>query len=278
MAAMPVQVSFEVKGGWGSITASMEPLLNAIMAQNTAGDGYNLAAVFLPVVTQGKQRGQPMECEPSGWRSVTAKAMCIFQKDLHTPTVPQETLLLNAAMKMRTKHFSMDAIQIEGYEGLYGQLVQAGNQGFPLSAVIDEPNMRVNGFTSVETSVHLICQKNQGMQHPISQYLIINCQIKISNSFGSVSASIPDLLPLLSTYCTQGHKIASVYNPPNASITGFMSHETQCHIILSKTPVNYYITTHDVPFVVKMSFGGSRSVDHSQYISFIQAYASQGWE
>ena len=57
-----------------------------------------------------------------------------------------------------------------------------------------------------------------------------------------------------------------------------MSHETQCHIILSKTPVNYYITTHDVPFVVKMSFGGSRSVDHSQYISYIQAYASQGWE
>ena len=126
MAAMPVQVSFEMKGGWGSITASMEPLLNAIMAQNTAGDGYNLAAVFLPVVTQGKQRGQPMECEPSGWRSVTAKAMCIFQKDLHTPTVPQETLLLNTAMKIRTKHFSMDAIQIEGYEGLYGQLVQAG--------------------------------------------------------------------------------------------------------------------------------------------------------
>ena len=57
-----------------------------------------------------------------------------------------------------------------------------------------------------------------------------------------------------------------------------MSHETQCHIILSKTPVNYYITTRDVPFIVKMSFGGSRSVDHSQYISYIQAYASQGWE
>ena len=78
-----------------------------------------------------------------------------------------------------------------------------GNQGFPLSAVIDEPNMKVRGFTSTETSVHLICQKNQGVQNPPSQYLIINCQIKISNNFGSVSASIPDLIPFLSSYCTQ---------------------------------------------------------------------------
>ena len=90
-----------------------------------------------------------------------------------------------------------------------------GNQGFPLSAVIDEPNMRCNGFTSVETSVHLICQKNQGMQLPVSQYLIINCQIKISYNISifrnSVSASIPDLFPLLSTYCTQvGIKIYNV--------------------------------------------------------------------
>ena len=76
---------------------------------------------------------------------------------------------------------------------------------------------------------------------------------------------------------SQGHKIASVYNPPSASYTGLTSQETQCHIILSKTPVNYYITTRDVPFIVKMGFRGSR-VDHSQYISYVEAYASQGWE
>ena len=61
-------------------------------------------------------------------------------------------------------------------------------------------------------------------------------------------------------------------------MTGFTSHETQCHIILCKTQENYYVTVRDVPFVVKMSFGGSRAVDHSQYLSVIQAYASQGWE
>ena len=79
----------------------------------------------------------------------------------------------------------------------------AGNQGFPISAVIDEPNMRVKGFTTAETSVHLICQRNQGIQNPPSQYLIINCQIKVSNGFGSVSATIPDLMNYLSAYITQ---------------------------------------------------------------------------
>ena len=76
----------------------------------------------------------------------------------------------------------------------------------------------------------------------------------------------------------QGYKIASVYNPPTASAVGFMSHETQCHIILMKTPVNYYITVRDVPFIVKTSFGGSRTVDHSQYLTTVESYAKQGWE
>ena len=38
----------------------------------------------------------------------------------------------------------------------------------------------------------------------------------------------------------------------------------------------------DVPFIVKLKGNAvrlkSRSVDHSQYLSVIQAYASQGWE
>ena len=121
-----VLVPFEMKGGWGELSASMDPLFNAIMAQNTAGEGYSLAAVFLPVITQGKQKGQPMEMEPSGWRSITARCMCIFQKSAEAPTAPLETLFLQSTMRQKYKPFSMDGVQIEGYEGLYGQLGQAG--------------------------------------------------------------------------------------------------------------------------------------------------------
>ena len=68
-----------------------------------------------------------------------------------------------------------------------------------------------------------------------------------------------------------------MYNPPNASAVGFTSHETQCHIIMMKTTVNYYITVRDVLFTYKTSIGG-RTVDHSHYLTTIESYAKQGWE
>ena len=126
VATLPVSVQFEMKGGWGSIKTSIEPLFNTILAQNIAGAGYSLAGVFLPVITQGKERGQPMDMQAAGWRTCLAKAMCIFQMDLHYGPIPQETLFLKAEMKIKVKNFSFDAIRVEGYEGLYDQLSQAG--------------------------------------------------------------------------------------------------------------------------------------------------------
>ena len=126
VATMPIAVEFEMKGGWGSVSASMEPLLNTIIAQNVAGAGYKLTAVFLPVVSQGKQKGEPMDMQRAGFRTIIAKAMCIFQMDLHSNPLPQETIFLKAAMNIKTVPFSFDAIRVEGYEGLYDQLGQAG--------------------------------------------------------------------------------------------------------------------------------------------------------
>ena len=80
-----------------------------------------------------------------------------------------------------------------------------GQQGYPLSAIVDEPNLRVNGFTTAQSSVHLICQKNQGMQHPMSQYVIVNCQIVVDTPgfAGKLRANIDSLLPTLSHYISQ---------------------------------------------------------------------------
>ena len=36
ISTLPMQVRFEMKGGWGSISSNIEPLLNAIVAQNVA--------------------------------------------------------------------------------------------------------------------------------------------------------------------------------------------------------------------------------------------------
>ena len=127
MSTMAVILKFEIKRDCcGDISTSIEPLINTVIGQNIAGAGYTLAAVFLPVVTQGKQRGLPMDMDSAGCK-VLAKAMCIFQKDLHGPPIPQETLFLKAAMKIKVNSWNFfNPIKVDGYERLYGQLAQAG--------------------------------------------------------------------------------------------------------------------------------------------------------
>ena len=83
------------------------------------------------------------------------------------------------------------------------QKISLGDQGFPLSCVIDEPNSRCSGFFSTETSVNLICQKHHGIQLPASQYTVASCPIQINHSFSKVSASMPILNNILSSYTSQ---------------------------------------------------------------------------
>jgi len=272
-----VVVELELTLTWTGTRTSFSTLSNTIIAQ--AASGYKLSGVFLPVFTEGKQKGQPVDARPVGLRTFMGRAMCIFQTERQYPNIPKDTMFLEAPMTISTVMMSSSPEQVSGYHGLYGQLQHAGTQGYALSCVIDEPNARVSGWASQDTSVHLICQKPTGVPSPpVSQYVVINCTIDKRIHFGSSSASMPNLKPMLSTYLTQGHKISSVYNPPTVSMTGFTTTETMCHIILEKTHENYYFAVCDVPFIIRTKFGGSREVDHNQYLTYITAYSNNGWE
>ena len=133
---VPVQVTFEMKRTWKDEPISMDPLLNAIKAQNTAGLGFSLAAVFMPALTEGHEpgdRGKVMEVEwGSGERccsgTIEAKAMCIFQKPCEAQMAPVETLMFTSTMRQKYKPSSINIIPIEGYEELYSQLSEAGEK------------------------------------------------------------------------------------------------------------------------------------------------------
>ena len=69
---------------------------------------------------------------------------------------------------------------------------------------MDEPNARCSGWASQESSVHLVCQKPTGVPTPpVSQYVIINSTIEKRTHWGKVTAAMPNLKPMLSTYLTQ---------------------------------------------------------------------------
>jgi len=167
---------------------------------------------------------------------------------------------------------------VSGYEGLYSQLAAAGGAGFPLGAVIDDPSLRMNGFRTAVSTVHLICQRPQGAPpQPPAQYQVANCQIHITGGFTSMTASMPTLPQTLHGFCAQGYKIASVYNPPTVQQVGMMSAETQCHMVFQKTACNYFVTVCDMPFKVTGGYGG-RVVDHNQYLSIVTTHGNKGWE
>ena len=122
ISTLPMQVQFEIKVGWGSIDSNIEPLSKAIVAQNVAGDGYRLVAVFLPVFIEGKHKGKPVDMK----RYEYFRAMCIFQKDLSMPPTPQETLFVQAPMKIKVNNWSLNAVEVKGYEELYAKLGNIG--------------------------------------------------------------------------------------------------------------------------------------------------------
>jgi hypothetical protein len=272
MMACPVEI--QMQGGFMSVSASMQPVNNLITAAETAGKGYKLTAIFLPVNMTGKNKGHPLDGYMTGLTSSVARAMCIFQASPNEPDLPVETMFLQAPIVLTTRIGGQTA---SGYEGLYGQLQQAAQQGFPLCSVIDEPNARMNGLRSAETTVHLICQRRQGQLSGSKTYQIVNCPISMQAQFGGCSASMPMLMQTLQAYASQGYKVASIYNPPTLAVAGIWSGESQCHIIFEKAQFNYCFTVVDLLFTVNGGVG-SCSVDHNQYLNAIVQYTKQGWE
>ena len=124
LSTQNVCVEIELTSTWSGTETSFGILTNTIMAQARAG--YRLSAVFLPVFTDGKQKGQPVDGKAVGLRTFMGRAMCIFQKDLHYQEVPQETMFLKAPMTLKAVMMSSSPIEVGGYQGLYGQLQHAG--------------------------------------------------------------------------------------------------------------------------------------------------------
>ena len=117
-------VEIELTSTWTGTKTSFETLTHAITAQARAG--YKLSAVFLPVFTDGKLKGQPLDGRAVGLRKFMGRAMCIFQNDRHHQNVPQESMFLQVPMTITAVMMSSSPLKVSGYQGLYGQLQHAG--------------------------------------------------------------------------------------------------------------------------------------------------------
>ena len=106
----------------------MLQILNAIIAENTAGAGYRLVSIFLPY-WPGRYGystcwPQPIEYDyGDNWFTPKyIKAMCIFQKDPFFSL--GKTLMYFSTVQMKLTQSCQQ--QSEGHENIHNQLVGAG--------------------------------------------------------------------------------------------------------------------------------------------------------
>lgn len=245
----------------------MEPIVNMITNEETAGEGYKLTAIL-------------------GFWLFQRDLVCIFQADPREPPLPVETM------------FSKAPVADDGYQGLYAELQQqACEKGFPLCCAIDFPPVWEPSKQGKEKEVQLVCQRRQGQPSGSRIYQIVNCPITthttnqvaiegfmptslVDPRTRSTAASMPTLLQTLQTYSSQGYKVASIYNPRIGD------QAAKCHIIFEKTDFQYSITVIDIDLERRWIKGDQNDkvyhrelfANHDQYRNPITQFVEQGWE
>ena len=120
---VPVDIEYDSGCCTRSVTTSINQLLDAIVAENTAGNGFKLATVFFPFWHEQ----EPIELAHSGkWCSMLyyARTMCIFQKD---PSYSTEKLIsMTSTVQTKFIYSSTTQFKSEGHEEINEKLVEAG--------------------------------------------------------------------------------------------------------------------------------------------------------
>ena len=130
-----VPVKIEAKTSFGdSVVTNIDSVLNAIIAENTAGAGYRLVSIFLPYwpgrYGYNTYWRHPMEWDyDDNWFIPKyINAMCIFQKDRFFSLGKLDMYFSKVQMKLtQSDPQSGPNSRLEGgHEKIYNQLVGAG--------------------------------------------------------------------------------------------------------------------------------------------------------
>ena len=107
------------------------------------------------------------------------------------------------------------------------------------SAVIDEPNLRMKGIFSAETSVHVVCQR-AGVAASPKTYAAVAVPIHMQAGFSKISARAQRDAQAVSD---SGHKCRCTTRRRYST-----SATTPCHLIFEQTEVPYCFVVVDAFF------------------------------
>jgi hypothetical protein len=237
-------------------TADMSGVHGEITA--AAARGFSLQAALFPVMQHGKRKGNPMDIESAASAYVVNCPMQLFFHRDGAEPPPLETKIIQVPVTFSHSFFGRQVREEEGgFTELYAQLATAANEGYHLSCIVDDPNLRCSGLGKGTTTVSLVCQRELGRAAAAAniEYSVHTIKVNLSGGMnGAVRSELPDLETVIQQQLKQGWKIATAYSPPILQGSGY-SATTQLHIIFQRTQQRHCVIVADDEFIVN-TFGG----------------------
>lgn len=283
-------------------TADMADVNAQIAAESTAGAGFRFVGWNYPVgsvigagdTLQPRDFKRPTEFSIHAEEEVETFAMMVFQQ-VDMPASPLETKTVSSEMTRISKSYSQNSGAEKGniietsssYDELFSKLKLLGDEGYSLSAVIDEPDAKqsLSGYDRVtKSTVTLVGQRVAGTAPRATTYTVQDVPIQIGQpSFTCLTATMPTLNATLEEYFGPKRcKLAAVYNPPTVvtkSLMPFPKHlaDNACHLIFEATDEPYAVHVVDV-VLFSVASNTHAGVQHASYLTVIENFVAKGWE
>lgn len=301
-----------------SLTVDMANVHAQIAAESTAGAGFRFVGWNYPVEGThclDMSQSSPLDVKKKSTFDMSPDSfgMMIFQQ-VDTPASPLETKALTSEMEVKLDLSKMSVTSDGqvlggvasdgGEDDLYTKLKLLGDEGYSLSAVIDDPSTK-NSIWSSKSPVTLVGQRVAGAAPRATTYSVQDVPIEISGipndipndqdfnnrndetpSCSHLIAKMPTLDAVLEEYFGKKKcKLAAVYNPRFIARTDKMQGlgKSACHLIFQPTDEPYAVLVVDVALLAKapsiFDKGPSESiVEHASYLTVIENFVAKGWE
>lgn len=269
-----VRSCIPLKASVGKLTADMAEVTAQITSESTAGAGFRFVAFTYPVAAYGDAAGKPLDFQRKGMFAADSFGTMVFQQ-VDTPSgSPLETKVVSCEMTISLSISAMGAKET-GYDELYSKLQALGDEGYSLSAVIDDPNVKFTGLTSGTSPVSLIGQRTAGSAARKVAYYVQDVPIEIKQaSLTVIKATMPTLDATLEEYFGPKRcKLASVYNPP--AMQGALKLKSACHLIFEATDEPYIVHVVDTVLPMRLVANG---VEYETYLTVVENFVAKGWE
>ena len=191
-----------------------------------------------------------------------------------------ETMFLRHTITAQTEAFALHATS-HGHNELYQALCQAGQQGYSLASVFDDPAQEVMpgacGAMTMTTPLVLVLHRNPAQPMVQRTYEVVNTPMHVSLSCGAIDASMHGLPELLAQYGAQGFRLGGCYLPHEHFRKGMTEANLPCHLIFEYDgSCAYQFQVNQVYWDLNTQC--QVTVDINAVVQQAQQLAHAGWE